>query len=253
MKPYWTKRACCFLLAAWVCLPSLALAGQTPGGESPRPPLQGGGDFIKGEENVPLLAKGGEGRFPEDLFRQAAELDKQGFLDEAVPAWKKALDSRLDPKSAVVARARLSIAHFKLGQFDAAAEQALSLARSEPENFDANFNLGNIMDGLNRYAEAVPAFQKAVQLRPGEGLAYVGLALSHFGAGQPEQALAELQKVKELFKEKKNISWHRDASLMALQMKNFVQAQYPPSFSDLWLKNNLKVIRETYEKTLLNP
>ena len=54
----------------------------------------------------------------------------------------------------------------------------------------------------------------------------------------------------KLFKAKRNISWYRDTRVMVAQIKHF--AKFPPSFSNLWLKNNLKVVRDTYEKAVFD-
>ena len=187
-----------------------------------------------------------------DIFQQAEELDRQGFFEDAVHAWKKVLASNPEKNLQIIARIKLSLAYYKLNQFPAALEEAQTLAKSEPENFQANFHLGNTLGGLNRFSEAIAAYEKAVQLQPGEGLVYAGLALCHYGNGQVQPAIVRLTEARKIFKERKNISWHRDTQLMMQQIQMFDQAQYPPSFSNLWLKNNLKLVRETYEKNIFN-
>ena len=52
-------------------------------------------------------------------------------------------------------------------------------------------------------------------------------------------------------KAKKNISWYRDTRVMIGQIKHF--AKFPPHFSTLWITNNLKLVRDTYENTILDP
>ena len=78
------------------------------------------------------------------------------------------------------------------------------------------------------------------------GLGYVGLGLSLFGNNDSKNAIEVLLKANKLFKEKKNISWYRDTRVMIGQIKHF--SKFPPSFSNLWLKNNLDLVRNTYEK-----
>lgn len=187
----------------------------------------------------------------EDLYQKAVDLDQQGFFEDAAQAWKKALASNLDKGKKISAQIKLSQDLYRLNQFDTALSQAHELVKSEPDNFHANFNLGNLLSGLGRFAEAIAPYEKTVQLRPDEGLAYAGLALSHFGNGQTPSAITRLEEAKKIFQDKKNISWHRDANLMLQQIKMYEQAQYPPSFSNLWLKNNIKLVRETYEKNIL--
>lgn len=187
----------------------------------------------------------------EDLYQKAVDLDQQGFFEDAAQAWKKVLASNLDKSKKISAQIKLSQDLYRLNQFDTALSQAQELVKSEPDNFHANFNLGNLLSGLGRFAEAIAPYEKTVQLRPDEGLAYAGLALSHFGNGQTPSAITRLEEAKKIFQDKKNISWHRDANLMLQQIKMYEQAQYPPSFSNLWLKNNIKLVRETYEKNIL--
>lgn len=187
----------------------------------------------------------------DDLYQKALELDQQGFLEEAVQAWNKTLAAHPEKTRRVSAQIKLSQDLYKLNRFDAALAQAQELVQSEPENFYAQFNLGNTLSGMNRFGEAIGPYEKAIQLRPDEGLAYAGLALSHFGNGQTPPAIARLEEAKKIFKDKKNISWHRDANLMSQQIKMYEQAEYPPSFSNLWLKNSIKLVRETYEKNVL--
>ena len=52
------------------------------------------------------------------------------------------------------------------------------------------------------------------------------------------------------FKANKNISWYRDCRLAIRQIKDF--ARFPPKFAELWLKNNLKRVQETFENSVLN-
>ncbi len=185
-----------------------------------------------------------------DLFQEAQKLHDNGFYEDAVVAWKKAAASDLNENKKTVARVQLSIAYFKLSEFDQALKTAEDLTQSKPENYHAQFNFGNLTSAMRKYSQSASAYESAVKLKPEEGLAYIGLALSLFGQGEKEKAREELWKVKKIFKAQKNISWHRNAQLMIAQIKHF--DRYPPNFSDLWLTNNLQIVRENYEKDLIN-
>ena len=93
------------------------------------------------------------------------------------------------------------------------------------------------------------AKELTARLDPDKGLGYAGLALCYFGNRDQEKAIALLKEAKAVFKKKKNISWHRDTRIMINQIRTF--EKYPPNFSNLWLTNNLKTVRETYEKRIL--
>lgn len=186
----------------------------------------------------------------EKLFQQAVALDKDGFLEEAAQAWEKVLASNPERNRRVYASLKLSSTAFKLSDFDKAIETAGKLAGMEPDNFDAQFHLANALAGIRRYPKAIEAYRKTVQLRPDEGLGLVGLGLCLFANGDPKSAIEKLKEAKSIFKKKKNISWYRDTRIMIPQINHF--SRFPPNFADLWLKNSLKLVRDTYEKAILD-
>lgn len=191
-----------------------------------------------------------EAETADELYPKAIRLDKEGFLEEAANTWEQLLKSHPQNPLRTLATLKLSSAYVKLAEPFKAVEMLKKLTRSQPGNFDAQFHLGNALAIITNYPEAIAAFKKTVELRPGEGLGNVALALALFGNRQPDAAIQQLQKAKKIFKKKKNISWYRDARIMVHQIKSF--AKYPPEFSDLWLKNNLDLVRGTYEKTVFN-
>ena len=195
---------------------------------------------------VPALAQN-----PEDWLEKAQALDKDGFLDEAAEIWKKLATTDANPNLAMYARLRLGAIYLKLEQFQKSIDTAKAIAQLHPDNFDAHFHLANSLSALRNFSEAIEAYKKTTILKPKEGLGYVGLGLSLFGNGDSKKAIEVLLKANKLFKEKKNISWHRDTRAMVGQIKHF--ARFPPNFSNLWLKNNLKLVRDIYEKTVFNP
>ena len=188
---------------------------------------------------------------PDHWLKKAQTLDKQGFLDEAAQAWKKLATTNTNKKQAAYARLKLAGTYFKLDQFQQSIDTARSAIQADSESFDAHFHLANFLSGTGKFQEAVNTFRKTVALKPEEGLGYVGLGLCLFANRNPEEAVEVILKAAQLFKKKKNISWHRNTRVMSAQIKHF--AQFPPHFSDLWVTNNLKLIRETYEKTVFNP
>lgn len=186
-----------------------------------------------------------------ELFQKAAVLDKDGFLEEATETWEQVLKAQPDKHLQALTQLRLSSTYIKLAQTVKAMEVSKSLALSQPDHFDAQFHLGNAQSKLKNYPEAIGAYKKTIELRPDEGLGYIALALAHFGNSDPDAAVEQLKVAKKIFKKKKNISWYRDARIMIQQIKGF--APYPPNFADLWLANNLDLVRNTYEKNVFNP
>ena len=183
-------------------------------------------------------------------LEKAHTLSKNGFLDEAVEAWKKISKTETNSKLFIYSRLRLGATYAKLGQFQQSIEALQTVIKSHPKNFDAYFQLANCLSALRKFSEAIKSYEKTTALKPGEGLGYVGLGLSLFGNNDSKNAIEVLLKANKLFKEKKNISWYRDTRVMIGQIKHF--SKFPPSFSNLWLKNNLDLVRNTYEKAVFD-
>ena len=199
--------------------------------------------FLLSASIVPILAQS-----PENWLEKAQTLDRDGFWGESIETWSKLATTATNPKLVIYARLKLGNTYLKLGQFQQSIDTAQATVQLHPDNFDAHFHLANSLSALKRFPEAIEAYEKTTILKPEEGLGYVGQGLSLFGNGDSKKAIEVLLKAKILFKDKRNISWHRDTRVMVTQIKHF--AKFPPSFSNLWLKNNLKVVRDTYEKTV---
>ena len=75
-----------------------------------------------------------------------------------------------------------------LEQARAQFAQAAHLAPQIPEGHEA---LGEVLFELNKPAEAVPEFEAALQLRPGDQGIESNLALAYAKAGQPEKAVQQ--------------------------------------------------------------
>ena len=201
--------------------------------------------FFLTTSEVTLLAQNSE-----DWLKKAQALDKDGFLDEAVEFWEKLATTNTNPNLVIYAYLRLGTTYLKLEQFQKSIDTVQAIVQFHPDNFDVHFHLANSLSALRKFSEATVAYKKTTILEPREGLGYVGLGLSFFGNSDSEKAIEALLKAKKLFKEKKNISWYRDTRFMVSQIKDF--AKFPPSFSSLWLTNNLKVVHETYEKAVFD-
>jgi len=183
-------------------------------------------------------------------LEKAQALEKDGFWDEAAEAYKKFTKTNSNPKLVIYARLRLGIAYLKLGQFQRSIDTSKLIVKFHPENFDAYFHLANSLSAIGRFSRAAEAYKKTTALKPEEGLGYVGHGLSLFGNRNSQKAIKELLKANKLFKKKRNISWYRDTRVMITQIKHF--EKFPPHFSDLWLNNTLKLVRDTYEKAVFN-
>ena len=188
---------------------------------------------------------------PEELFNQAMSLDKDGFLEESSEVWEKLLKTNPEGNLKITAQLKLASTLFKLFKFNRSEELVRDLIGSDANNYHAHFHLANILSAQRKFSEAIPEFQKIIELRPDEGLGFVGLALSRFGNREPDIAVQQVKSARAIFRKKKNIVWTQNMRIMAQQIKSF--AIFRPSFSDLWLENNLKLVQKTYEEKLFTP
>ena len=188
---------------------------------------------------------------PGELLKKARTLEGNGFLEDAAKSWEELTTVDASPNFIIYAQLKLGITCLKLKQFQKSIDILKITTMSHPDNFDAHFSLANSLSAFKNFSEAIRSYKKTTTLKPKEALSYVGLGLSLFGNGDSESAIKALLKANKSFKEKKNISWHRDTRVMIAQVKHF--EKFPPHFSNLWLATNLKLVHDTYEKTLFNP
>ena len=187
--------------------------------------------------------------FKESL-KQAQALDDNGFLGEALEIWKELSATTTNSNLDIYVSLKLGTTYLKLKKFQKSIDTLKAISEGHPDSFDANFHFANSLSATKNFSAAIKAYTKTTTLEPDEGLSYVGLGLSFFGVGDSKKAIAAILKANFLFKKKKNIAWHRDTRLMISQIRNF--SKFPPHFSSLWLKNNLKVVQDTYEKAIFN-
>jgi len=187
---------------------------------------------------------------PGELLKKARTLEGNGFLEEATQSWEKLTTVDTNLNFVIYAQLKLGTTYLKLKQFEKSIDILKITTMSHPDNFDAHFSLANSLSAFKNFPEAIKFYKKTITLKPKEALSYVGLGLSLFGNGDSESAIKALLKANKLFKEKKNISWYRDTRVMIAQIKHF--EKFPPHFSNLWLATNLKLVHDTYEKTVFN-
>lgn len=182
-------------------------------------------------------------------LKEALELDKDGFYEEAIEYWEKLLiDS--PPNIRLFAGLKISGTNTKLGNLNRAVEVSQNLTESHPQQYESWFSFANTSGAIKKYPQAISAFKKTIELKPEEGLGKVGLAFAYFGDEKPGLAIEELKDAMTNFKANKNISWYRDCRLAIRQIKDF--ARFPPKFAELWLKNNLKRVQDTFENSVLD-
>jgi Flp pilus assembly protein TadD len=92
-------------------------------------------------------------------------------------------------------RALIALDHDELRVGHALARKAQTLA---PGSANAHYALGVSLLRLERFAEAIPPFERAVDLRPEHWRSHYGLAMARGPVGQLSGAIAALQRALEL-------------------------------------------------------
>jgi tetratricopeptide (TPR) repeat protein len=118
----------------------------------------------------------------------------EGEYDDALDAFDEAIDDEEDEPAGYVGKGLVLSAMERYDEAVAAFDMAVKL---KP---DANtFNLKGInLAALGRFEEAVSAYDKAIELEPGNASAYSLRGLSLLGLGRKEEAKASYAKAHEL-------------------------------------------------------
>jgi len=127
----------------------------------------------------------GAGQSAEAHFNLANSLKAAGKLDEAIAAYRRAVELRPD----------FPDAHFRLGNIlankgdtESAAECYRRVLQLNPNHVDALNNLGNTLMGRGEAAEAVAIYQRVLTMQPGHFLARNNLAAGLLAIGEFEEA-----------------------------------------------------------------
>ena len=132
-----------------------------------------------------------------------------GEHKEAEASFKAVL--RIDP-GYLPAHFRLGLVYNAAQRFEEAAESFRLVLRSQPKIAEVHENLAEALYGLRKYEEAADAAGRAIALRPAEPGAYYIAGMAHASLGRREQALASLEKLREL-----------KADKLAAALQNFVE------------------------------
>ncbi len=97
--------------------------------------------------------------------REGAELVEQGKMEEALEAFKKAVES--DSNDAV-ARLNLAYTYDRQGRTEEAIAEYRKAIELSPSNLLAYNNLGVLYDKSGQYDEAIAAYQRALEIDPSD-------------------------------------------------------------------------------------
>jgi len=139
-----------------------------------------------GEDNAAMLENIGEAYFSLKRYDKSAEIFTRL--------------SRLNERNVRIL-SRLADIYYEKGELDQAYELYRRITTIEPATENARvayLNMGNILDEMQRFDEAVEAYQKAIAISPKDAAAYYNMGIAYKHAGKPELAIFSWKKASEL-------------------------------------------------------
>jgi tetratricopeptide (TPR) repeat protein len=128
-------------------------------------------------------------------YQKGRDAASKQNLQEAIEHFEKAI---AQAPQYMEAYNNLGIVYFQQRQFSRAESNFRKALELEPEAFEPLVNLGGTLLALDRIDEAIEVNSRAHDTRPQDALATAQLGLSHFLAGQDEDALNYLLLTEEL-------------------------------------------------------
>ncbi|MBI1358120.1 MAG: tetratricopeptide repeat protein [Acidobacteria bacterium] len=141
------------------------------------------------EAGLPVLARAAKA--PETFYELGSALESEGRLEDAIAAWRQAVEKRPD---LIVARRRLGAALRRMGDFTGAERQLQEAVALAPEDSRVRKELGFLYQAMGRPGQALESLQEALRLDPDlpENHNNLGKALLDAGRGaEAETAFRE--------------------------------------------------------------
>jgi tetratricopeptide (TPR) repeat protein len=126
----------------------------------------------------------------EAAFKRGVELTEQGEYDEAIAAFRTAI--QIEPGRAV-AHYNLGVALFQQGKLDEAIATWRVATRLNPDDATAHSSLGIALATQGRWDEAIAERRAAIRLNPEDALARADLGRALVAQGQWDDAIAEFR------------------------------------------------------------
>ena len=138
----------------------------------------------------PARTAGTRERELQSLFLEAVQAEEQGRKQIAMASYGKIL--ALDPNY-TAALINLGTLHYHQKQYARAEELYRQATKADASYVLAFFDLGNVLDELQRPDESIDAYKRAIQLAPGYADAHYNLALAYERKGERRRALTHWQ------------------------------------------------------------
>jgi tetratricopeptide (TPR) repeat protein len=138
----------------------------------------------------PVQTAGTRDRELQRLFLQAIQAEEQAKRPAAMEIYRSILE--IDPEY-TAALINLGTLHYHQKQYARAEELYRRATLADSSYVLAFFDLGNVLDELQRSDESIAAYSHAVGLAPGYADAHYNLALAYERKGERRRALAHWQ------------------------------------------------------------
>ncbi len=137
------------------------------------------------------------------LTQQASEQFAKGNLSAAVELQEKEL--KQNPKD-WLSHASMSFYAWHEGNIIKSSEEGETAVKLAPESYLALSNLAAIKEGLDDPASAIPLYERASKVEPGNVEAHIGLARCKNKLGQPDECTKMLSELGR--KEQQSFNWY---------------------------------------------
>ena len=181
------------ILITTILILSACSGPATPAVGSPaQDPVADTGNAIAGENS------------PEALFEMGNDYYKNGQLDKAIDAYKKAVEQKEDYDAAW---ANLGAAYYAQQNLEQAEEAYLKAIALSPDDADVVYNLGAIylqqslssgVPDQEKVTAALTQINRAVELNPKLAQPYYGLGVANQLSGNAEAAIEAFEKFLDL-------------------------------------------------------
>ena len=124
-------------------------------------------------------------------FRIAAELQKQGKLEDAIKVYHKALAMKPDYADAY---SNIGVALVDQGKPEEAIEAFRKTLAIKPDHAEAYLNIGYALKHQGQLEEAIKSYNKALAIKPDYADAYNNIGVALADQGKPEEAIEACKK-----------------------------------------------------------
>lgn len=157
------------------------------------------------------------------LFNDYKQSGDKDALSEAVKSFEitKAILPEEGPTYSI-----LATCYAELGKNETALSNASKAVELDPENYQSNLALGQLLARRERSADALPYLEKAVEIDPSNTFAIRQLATTYYDLGRMEESIATFEKaIKSETDKKIKSDLYFNLGVLNMQIGDFVNAE----------------------------